>query len=242
MLAGINSVRDDCTFTRFPGCIGNNRFFSSIRVREMKLSNQSRRTVWHCPTNRSIIKTISQYTPQSIITRLQQVLQIITKIKHIISFKIILQRNTGHIQIASLSIIRLIRNQYIITHFFPVQVKFKISQPGNINFCSLNFFRHRKIFSQHWSREHCFVFRFGSRYISLPRCTNPLCFPIIRIQKSHIPIGRFTPFRHFSFFIPHTDLPPTFLPGFQLFSRIRYQIGCITLYFPTVPQIRFSFL
>ena len=224
MLALINHVADDGTARHFPRRVADDDFLPPVRIFQMQLEQQTRRTIALYPILFGIVETVAQNHTQCIVALLQPVGQIIRQIHDFISGEVIFHLDGPLHQSVSPVIIGLVRNQHFIAHLLTVQAKFIISQTRNPDTGGLQPFRHLESLAQQRSRRRSLVFHFIQSRFALPGHTYPLGSPFF-FRQSGYPYGRLAPIGCIAVLVPHLHAPPTFLAGSQRAASISYTQG-----------------
>ena len=196
-------------FFRLPCRIRSYHFLCTVFILYLQLSHEARRSISHQrPALHRIEESVSKHCPDSIGSILQHFGQVICQVHDQIFFKRIFYRDVTGIQFRSGMIIRLVRRQIILSHSLSVDIKFKISETGTVEKGFPDFFLQGEFLSQNRSGKHIRRFHHIIRFLSLPWCTDPLSFPSVLRQNTHVPAGRLAPLRCLSVLIPHFHLPP----------------------------------
>ena len=212
VFALIDHVAHNSAFGDFPRRITHDDVLGTVLVGQLHLEQKTRRAIALYPMLVGIIEPVTENHSQRIITLSDLVGQVVGEVHHLVLCKVVFHRNGSLQQARTVVVIGLVRHQYIIAHFLPVQGQFIITQSRNPYACRLQAFLYLESLAQQRSGRRSLVFQLIQCGIVLPRYTNPLGFPFF-FWESGYPYGRFAPCGGFIVLVPHSHSPPTRLSG-----------------------------
>ena len=234
VFALIDHVAHNGTFGDFPRRIAHDDILGTILIRKVHLEQKTRRTIALYPMLVGIVEPVSENHSQRVFALLKLVGQVVGEIHHLVLCKVVFHRNGSFHQARTVVVIGLVRHQYIIAHFLPVQGQFIITQSRNPYACRFQALLHLECLAQQRSGRRSLVFQLIQGGIVLPRHTNPLGFPFFFGEAGH-PNGRFAPCGGFVVLVPNSHTPPTFLAGRECNTSIRNTQGFRIIHLARIP-------
>ena len=181
-----------------------------------------------------VIPSVSYQHFQYVFPLSQLTGDIICQVHYPVASEIVFDSDVRFRQTRPPAVVREVRNEYFVADFFPVDIEFKISQPGDKG-CGRSDLT-VKIHSLSELRCRCAVIVFP---FTLPGSSDPLRLPFLRRNYSHPPFCRPAPFRCVPMLVPDLYLPPHLLAAAKFLAFVWDEYGPVRTCLPAVPYVRF---
>ena len=224
LFARINLIHPHRAFGHLPGRVGNHPLLRTVVVNNLQLRDQPRRAVGHRPPTPHVVKTVSEHRADHVFAAAEPLRHIVSQVRHRVLPEIIFDRNAAIRQPRTFVVVGLVRGEHVAAHLLPVQVKFEITEPGDVhtgrNHLAAGY--HPETLAQQRGRKGRFGSIGGKRPVALPRRTDPLRLPVGFTEQPHVPMGGGTPCRGASAGIPNAHAPPAGIPAAERFPAVTH--------------------